>query len=207
MIATLEALERLKEGNLRYVSEAPTHGICTGDLRRREFEQGQHPFAVVLGCSDSRVPAELIFDQGPGDLFVIRVAGNIAAHSQMGSVEYAARRLGTRLVVVLGHSWCGAVQAAFEAIAQSSEPPSPSIQHLLRWIRPAVEPIVAASSGEPREVLVPRAVRANIVSAASRLRNESDVLREHIERDGLLVVGAEYSLETGLVDFFDGVPG
>lgn len=205
MIATLEALERLKEGNLRYVSESPTHGICTGDLRRREFEQGQHPFAVVLGCSDSRVPAELVFDQGPGDLFVIRVAGNIAAHSQMGSVEYAARYLGTRLIVVLGHSWCGAVQAAFDAIARSSEPPSPSIVHLLRWIRPSVEPIVVSSPGEPREIVIPRAVRANIVWAANRLRNESAVLRELIERDELLVVGAEYSLESGRVEFFDGI--
>jgi carbonic anhydrase len=141
----------------------------------------------MLG-SDSRVPVELIFDQEPGDLFVIRVAGNMAAHSPMGSVVYPARYLGTRFVVVLGHSGYGAVRAAFDALVRSSEPPSPSIVHLLRWIRPSVEPVVVANPGEPRETLVPGAVRANVVWAANRFRTESAVLRELTEREGLLDV-------------------
>src|SRR5271157_2642032 len=124
MISAREALDRLKEGNRRFASDLRSRDLPTGQTRRRELAAGQEPFAIILGCSDSRVPAEIVFDQGLGDLFVIRVAGNIVAPSQIGSVEFAAERFGTRLVVVLGHSSCGAIEAAIEAVVQRRGPAS-----------------------------------------------------------------------------------
>jgi carbonic anhydrase len=173
--------------------------------RRAELVAGQQPFAIVLGCSDSRVPAEIVFDQSLGDLFVIRVAGNIVAPSQIGSVEFAAEQYGTRLVVVLGHSRCGAVLATLEDIRRPSKAQSRNLRSIVDRIRPAVEGL-AIDRGEDDDALVREAVRANVRVAASQLRHGSEVLERLIERDGLLVVGAEYSLETGMVDVFDGVP-
>ena len=202
-IAAREALERLLEGNRRFAS-----GMRNADSlssRRAELVTGQAPFAIVLGCSDSRVPAELVFDQGLGDLFVIRVAGNVVAPSQIGSVEFAAERFGTRLVVVLGHSQCGAVLATLEELRRPNNTPSRNLRSIVNRIRPAVEGLLATDPGRDRETLVSEAVRANVRFAANQLRHGSDVLEQLIERDGLLVVGAEYSLESGLVRVLDGV--
>ena len=206
MTSAQEALERLREGNRRFVSDVRSHDALTRQMRRREMTAGQEPFAIILGCSDSRVPAEIVFDQGLGDLFVIRVAGNIVAPSQVGSVEFAAERFGTRLAVVLGHSGCGAIRATLEEIGRPSEDQSPNLRSIVDHIRPSVEGLLATELRHQPDALVRQAVRANIRVSANHLRHGSEVLEQLIQKDGLLVVGAEYSLETGIVDFFDGVP-
>ena len=175
-------------------------------LRRSEVVSGQAPFAIVLGCSDSRVPAELVFDQGLGDLFVIRVAGNIVAPSQIGSIEFAVERFGTQLVVVLGHSLCGAIEATIEQLGRASHDQSPNLRSIVDRVRPAVEPLLETELANEPEKLMKRAVRANIRASVSQLRHSSPILEQFIQRDRLHVVGAEYSLETGEVDFFEGVP-
>jgi carbonic anhydrase len=198
------ALDRLRLGNRRFVSDFQGHRV-TGQTRRAELAAGQEPFAIILGCSDSRVPAELVFDQGLGDLFVIRVAGNIVAPSQVGSVEFAAERFGTRLVVVLGHSQCGAILATLDELHRPTEGRSPNLRAIVDRIRPSIEGLLAAGAADG-EALIGQAVRANVRAAADHLRHGSQILERLIQRDGLVVVGAEYSLETGVVDFFDGVP-
>jgi carbonic anhydrase len=205
MIPAHEALERLKEGNRRFVSDVPSLHTFTNDARRRELAAGQEPFAIILGCSDSRVPAEIVFDQGLGDLFVIRVAGNIVAPSQVGSVEFAAERSGTRLVVVLGHSNCGAILATLEELGRPSADQSRNLRSIVDRIKPSVEPLLASGLGNQPAALVRDAVRANIRASANHLRHGSEVLEQLIQTNGLLVVGAEYSLDSGIVDFFDGV--
>jgi carbonic anhydrase len=204
MISAQEALSRLREGNARFVSAQRNHDELTSERRRRKVAAGQEPFAIVLGCSDSRVPAEIVFDQGLGDLFVIRVAGNIVAPSQVGSVEFAAERFGTRLVVVLGHSNCGAVTATIEELSRRTEERSRNLRSIVNRIRPSVLAAQAGNERMSREDLVRHAVRANILMSVNQLRHGSEVLEQLIEKDGLLVVGAEYSLETGLVEFFEG---
>lgn len=200
MISARDALERLRDGNRRFVSESPdTRGSQT---RRSELAEDQEPFAIILGCSDARVPAEIIFDHGLGDLFVIRVAGNIVAPSQIGSVEFAAEHFGTRLVVVLGHSRCGAVLATLDELRRPTENQSRNLRSIVDRVRPAVEALLATDLRHDPDALVRNAVRANIRVSASQLRNGSEVLEHLIHRDGLLVIGAEYSLETGVVDFF-----
>lgn len=206
MISAHEALERLREGNRRFVADVRDHGAPGGPSRRSELVDGQAPFAIVLGCSDSRVPAEIVFDQGLGDLFVIRVAGNIVAPSQVGSVEFAADRFGTPLVVVLGHSRCGAVLATLEQLERPSASRSPNLRSIVDRIRPSVESLLEPGPAPDAEILVSRAVRANIRASADHLRHGSQVLEHLIQRGELLVVGAEYFLETGVVDFFDGLP-
>ena len=206
MISAQEALERLREGNRRFVSDTRSNGLFTGPSRRNELATGQEPFAIILGCSDSRVPAEIIFDQGLGDLFVIRVAGNIVAASQVGSVEFGAERFGTRLVVVLGHSNCGAILASIDELQQSVENQSRNLRSIVDRVRPSVQTLLATELRHDREALIREAVRANIRASTDHLRYGSEILEFLIEKEGLLVVGAEYSLETGLVDFFDG-PG
>lgn len=201
-VTALEALDRLRDGNRRFVADAGGDGAATSRSRRNALVAGQAPFAIVLGCSDSRVPAELVFDQGLGDLFVIRVAGNIIAPSLVGSVEFAAERFGTRLVVVLGHSQCGAVQATLEELERPSENRSPNLRSIVERIRPSVETLLEAAPPD-RETLLRRAVRANIRASADHLRHASEILERLSRDDGLVVVGAEYSLETGVVDFFD----
>jgi carbonic anhydrase len=205
-IAAAEALERLREGNRRFASGERSAAGLSNLTRRAELVAGQSPFAIILGCSDSRVPAELVFDQGLGDLFVIRVAGNIVAPSQVGSVEFAAERFGTRLVVVLGHSQCGAVLATLEELARPGGSQSRNLRSIVDRIRPSVEGLLTAPLGNHREALVGEAVRANVRVAANQLRHGSAVLERLIAEDGLLVAGAEYSLESGTVDIFDGVP-
>jgi carbonic anhydrase len=206
VIKARDALERLREGNRRFVSDVRSRHTLPSQTRRDEVAAGQEPFAIILGCSDSRVPAEIVFDQGLGDLFVIRVAGNIVAPSQVGSVEFAAERFGTRVVVVLGHSMCGAVLATLEELRRPSEGQSPSLRSIVGRIRPAVEGLLAGAAGQDEVTLVDRAVRANIRASVDRLRHGSPLLEELAARDGLLIVGAEYSLETGVVDFFEGMP-
>ena len=206
MISAQEALHRLQEGNRRFLSDAPGRGTLTDQARRIELVGGQEPFAIILGCSDSRVPAEIIFDQGLGDLFVIRVAGNIIAPSLVGSIEFAAERFGTPLVVVLGHSSCGAVLATLDELERPTESRSPNLRSIVDRVRPSVETLLEIEPRPSREALVQHAVRANIRSSANHLRHGSQILEDLIQSNGLLVVGAEYSLETGVVDFFDGVP-
>jgi carbonic anhydrase len=206
MFSALQALDRLREGNRRFAANA------TADSSRMQtcpaaLAGGQEPFAIILGCSDSRVPAEIIFDQGLGDLFVIRVAGNIAAPSQIGSVEFAATQFDTRLVVVLGHTQCGAIHATMQQLQEPSENRSRNLRSIVNFIRPSVEPLLAQGLGGDPDRLVEQAVRANVLASADHMRHGSDVLEELERDDGLLIVGAEYSLDTGLVDFFDGVPG
>jgi carbonic anhydrase len=205
MIPAREALERLREGNRRFVADAGGDDSLTNQARRRQLVAAQEPFAVILGCSDSRVPAEIVFDQGLGDLFVIRVAGNIVAPSLVGSVEFAADRFGTRLVVVLGHSQCGAIQATLEQLLRPSDNQSSNLHSIVHRIKPALESLLTAESRHDPAALVQHAVRANIRASMNHLRHGSEILEQMIQTQGLLIVGAEYSLETGIVDFFDGV--
>ena len=202
MIDAREALERLREGNRRFVSGGPLGHELASETRKHEWIENQKPFAIILGCSDSRVPTEIVFDQGIGDLFVIRVAGNIVAPSLVGSVEFCAEGFGTRLVVVLGHTQCGAIQATLDELRRPSQDRSRNLRSIVDRIRPAVEPLLADGD---RDSLSGRAVRANICMSADHLRHGSEILEELIRDRGLLVVGAEYNLETGIVDFFDGV--
>ena len=199
MVNARDALDRLRQGNARFVENRSTNRAGSSS-RRRELTEGQEPFAIILGCSDSRVPAEIVFDQGLGDLFVIRVAGNIVQPSQIGSVEFAADNFGTRLVVVLGHSQCGAIQATLTQLQTPSENRSANVRSIVEFIRPSVEVLL----GEGRDVdeVLEEAVRTNVRASVERLRHASDVI-ESLERDdGLVIVGAEYSLETGVVEFF-----
>lgn len=206
MKPALEALQRLREGNRRFVSGDGGRGASPSALRRTELVSGQNPFAVVLGCSDSRVPAEIVFDQGLGDLFVIRVAGNIVAPSQVGSVEFAVERFGTPLVVVLGHSMCGAVTATVEALERPSEHRSTNLGSIVNRIRPSVEILLGTQLRHDHDALVQHAVRANIRTSTHHLRHGSRIIEDLVEKDQLLIVGAEYSLETGVVEFFEGAP-
>ena len=204
MIPAGEALKRLREGNLRFASNAGSSDAPMGHSRRAALAAGQQPFAIILGCSDSRVPAEIVFDQGLGDLFVIRVAGNIVAPSQVGSVEFAAARYDTRLVVVLGHSQCGAVVATLEELQRPTENQSRNLHAIVDRVRPSVEALLATDLKHDLAGLVTQAVRANIRASVNHLRHGSEVLEQLIQDEGLRVVGAEYSLETGVVEFFDG---
>jgi carbonic anhydrase len=200
MIPASEALAHLREGNRRFVSELGNSEGVT-EARRRKVADAQEPFAIVLGCSDSRVPAELVFDQGLGDLFVIRVAGNIVAPSQVASVEFAAARFGVRLVVVLGHSNCGAITATIEELGRPSADQSRNLRAIVERIRPSVEPLLSAWHAHDPDVLFRLAVRANIQASVDHLRHGSEILEQLILNEGLQVIGAEYSLETGEVEF------
>ena len=206
MVPAREALTRLREGNLRFASNLRSCDTFLSHTRPADLATGQQPFAIVLGCSDSRVPAEIVFDQGLGDLFVIRVAGNIVAPSQVGSVEFAAARFGTRLVVVLGHSQCGAILATLEELRTPTENQSRNLRAIVDRVRPSVEGLLATDLRLDLDALVKQAVRANIRSSVNHLRHGSQVLEQLIQDDGLVIVGAEYSLETGVVEFFDGAP-
>jgi len=206
MLSAREALERLQEGNRRFASNVRGVDAFLSHTRRAELATGQEPFAIILGCSDSRVPAEIVFDQGLGDLFVIRVAGNIVAPSLVGSAEFAAARFGTRLVVVLGHSQCGAIIATVDELGQPTENQSRNLQAIVDRVKPSVEALLSADTKLERDALIDQAVRANIRASVSHLRHGSPLLEQLIMDEGLLVVGAEYSLETGVVEFFDEAP-
>jgi len=206
MTTALQALERLREGNGRFARGDPSHDSRSDRARRGGLASSQQPFAAILGCSDSRVPVEIVFDQGLGDLFVIRVAGNVVAPSQIGSVEFAAEQFSIRLVVVLGHSGCGAIKATLEQLQRPRESQSRNLDSIVNRVRPSVQPLLDTELRRDPDALMRHAVRANIRAAVSHLRHGSQMI-EHLARtEGLMVVGAEYSLETGVVDFFDGVP-
>jgi carbonic anhydrase len=203
-VTSQEALARLREGNQRFVSGVRSLETLLSHTRRAELATEQRPFAIVLGCSDSRVPAELVFDQGLGDLFVIRVAGNIVAPSQVGSVEFAAEQFGTPLVVVLGHTRCGAIGATLNELRSGGASHTRNVRSIVNRIRPALEALLSTDLKDDEERLVREAVRANVRASADHLRHGSALLEQLIDEGKLLVVGAEYSLETGEVDFFDG---
>ncbi len=209
MITAIEALERLREGNRRFVEQAQACAagsppvLLTGHTPLENLVSEQEPSAIVLGCSDSRVPAEIVFQQGLGDLFVIRVAGNVVAPSQVGSIEYAAEAFGTRLVVVMGHSGCGAVQATIDQLRRPSELRSRNLRSIVDRIRPSLETLMETSLADDPEALMRHAVRANIRASVQLLRQGSEVLEDLVRSAGLLVVGAEYSLATGEVEFLD----
>ncbi len=201
-----QALVRLQEGNRRFCQNVRSLDVAVGQSARASLVAGQHPFAIILSCSDSRVPSEIVFDQGLGDLFVIRVAGNVVAPSLVGSVEFAAATFGTRLVVVMGHSRCGAIKATLDFIQHRVGAPSDNIHDLVDRCRPAVESVVrAAGSDADREHLMHQAVRANIRQSCAHLRHGSRLLERLIQEEVMMIVGAEYSLETGEVDFFEGL--
>ena len=204
MISAKEGLQKLVEGNRRFVADERSSESYASQAHRAALVAGQAPFAVILGCSDSRVPVEIVFDQGLGDLFVIRVAGNIVAPSQVSSVEFAAERFGTRLVVVLGHTRCGAIEATLDALLAPPQLRPRDPHSIVDRVRPSVEGLLDTDLRHDHDALVHHAVRANIRASANHLRHGSQVIEQLIQSDGLLVVGAEYSLETGLVDFFDG---
>jgi carbonic anhydrase len=207
MIPASEALDLLREGNRRFVMNQSRAGSSSHHERRLSLVSGQEPFAIVLGCSDSRVPAELVFDQGFGDLFVIRVAGNIVASSQVGSVEFAAAKFGTRLVVVIGHSQCGAITATLDELLGRSTTESRNLRSIVDRVRPSVETVLAGRDTGDYEALIRDSVRANVRASANHLRHGSELLERLVREDGLLVVGAEYALDSGVVTFFDGVDG
>ncbi len=187
------ALQRLRAGNARFATQTRGSGSLLSAARRAELAIAQEPFAIVLGCSDSRVPVEIVFDQGPGDLFVIRVAGNIVAPSLIGSVEFAADRFGTRLVVVLGHSSCGAIQATIEELHRPTTNQSPNLKAIVDRIRPAVGPDDDEQT----------AMRSNILASVNQLRHGSAIIEGLVASSGLVVVGAWYSLDSGVVEFLE----
>jgi carbonic anhydrase len=205
MVSADDALALLREGNRRFVESQSKSASLSVHERRAALVAGQEPFAIVLGCSDSRVPAELVFDQGFGDLFVIRVAGNIVAPSQVGSVEFAAARFATRLVVVMGHSQCGAITATVEELLGRAPPQSRNLRSIVDRVRPSVEALLAGGCALDAEALIREGVRANVRTSTHHLRHGSELLEGLIREEGLRVVGAEYSLESGVVTFFDGV--
>ncbi|MCX7556082.1 carbonic anhydrase [Xanthomonadaceae bacterium JHOS43] len=202
MIPADQALARLREGNQRFVESLAKEDAMVS--RRLSLCQDQKPFAIILGCSDARVPAELVFDQGLGDLFVIRVAGNIVAPSQVGSVEFATERFGVRLVVVLGHTQCGAISATIEQLLKPVETQSRNLQSIVDRVRPSIEGLLHTELRNDPKTLALHGMRANIGVSVSHLRHGSVVLEKLIREDGLRIVGAEYSVQTGAVTFLDG---
>lgn len=203
MLTAQEALERLKQGNERFVSGKSSIPDLVSQEHRQQLTADQNPFAIILGCSDSRVPAEIVFDQGLGDLFVIRVAGNIVAPSQVGSVEFAAERYDCAVVVVLGHSHCGAVQATIDTLMNPDNPPSNNLMSIVNRVRPSVEILMQTELKHDLCKLSEHAVRSNVFASVNQLRHGSAVLETLIAKGKMIVVGAEYSLETGKVEFFD----
>lgn len=203
MISAADALERLRNGNHRFVSDEVSEETLASREHRAGAVTPQSPFAIILACSDSRVPTELIFDRGIGDLFVIRVAGNIVAPSQVGSIEYAAKQFGTHLVVVLGHSNCGAVIATLQELALKESHRSPNLRAIVDRIRPAVEPVLEENSDVDDEAVISACVRANVHASVERLRHGSLILEQLIGAGDLRIVGAEYSIETGNIRFFE----
>ena len=201
MISATEALERLQKGNELFVSGGREIKDLTNRERRGEVVDQHEPFAIILGCSDARVPSEIVFDQGLGDLFVIRVAGNIVAPSQIGSIEFAAEQFGTRLVIVMGHSNCGAIITALHELEQPNEKRSPNLASIVDRIRPAIEPLTKNAENLDHSSLLLEATRANIHASVNQLRDGSSILKNMIQKEGLQILGAEYSIETGKVKF------
>jgi carbonic anhydrase len=192
-VAPAEAISKLKEGNGRYTSGNLEHPGQTTE-RRAELAKDQHPFAVILSCSDSRVPPEIVFDQGLGDLFVVRVAGNVIDDHGLGSIEYAVDHLGARLIVVLGHQSCGAVKAAKETIAAKGKAPG-HIQSLVT----AIKPVVEATAKDDLDTTV----KANVKHVVKALRSSTPILKAKVDSGEVQVIGGYYSLDTGAVSLLD----
>jgi len=203
MVSAQDALEQLQDGNRRFVSDAQGRGPLADQTRPGDLIAEHSPFAIILGCSDSRVPLEIIFDQGLGDLFVIRVAGNVVAPSQIGSVEYAVERYGIPIVLVVGHTMCGAVIATLDDLNRPSENRSPNLRSIVSRIRPSIEDLLGTDIAKDPDELLGHAVRANIRASVDGLRHGSEIIEQLIDADKLVVVGAEYSIESGVVEFFD----
>ena len=199
MSTIADALTRLKEGNARFAARQQK----IRDRMPADLAFGQAPFAVILGCSDSRVPAEIVFDQGLGDLFVIRVAGNIVAPTQIGSVEFAATQLGAQLVVVLGHGKCGAVAATLSEMEQPDNSTSRNLRSIVERIEPSIKPLMERGPWDDQQHLMNAAVRANVRASVQNLKSGSQILEELLAEKKLAIVGAEYELETGVVNFFE----
>ncbi len=206
MISPTDAISALREGNRRFAAGEIDAESIASRTHQVGMSGGQNPFAIILACSDSRVPVELVFDQGFGDLFVIRVAGNIVAPSQIGSIEFAASQFGTRLVVVLGHSNCGAVIAALKELALEQTHRSPNLRAIVDRVRPSIEPVLKTHQHSSEEALTEAAVRANVRASVEQLSHGSLILEQLIDAGDLEIVGAEYSIETGKVEFLD-LPG
>lgn len=202
MIPASEALQRLRDGNARFAANDAEHEPHHYRVPREMLVAGQDPLAIVVGCSDSRVPVEIVFDQGVGELFVIRVAGNVISCTQLASIEFAAVNLGARLVVVLGHTRCGAMNAALAAVQTGLEPEPENLRLLVAKIRPSVERALALGHGRDAAEIGKLAGREHVRQAIEAIRTGSETVRRLVEEDGFMVVGAEYSLATGLVDFF-----
>ena len=196
-----EALQRLREGNARYVRDDIAPANFCSQARRDELSDGQAPFAVILGCSDSRAPAELIFDQGLGDLFVVRVAGNVICPETMGSIEFACSKFGTRLIVVMGHTGCGAVAATVDYINDPAMELTASLESIVRDIRPSVEGVVAEGTQLGRKDLIRQAERLNVAHSVDQLTSDSPLLCDLIENEGLQVCGSMYDLASGTVEW------
>ena len=192
-VAPAEAISKLKEGNGRYTSGNLQHPGQTVE-RRTELAKTQHPFAAIVSCSDSRVPPEIVFDQGLGDLFVVRVAGNVINDEGLGSIEYTVDHLGTRLILVLGHQSCGAVEAARETIAAKGKAPG-HIESLVTAIKPAVE----ATAKDDLETTV----KANVKNVVQALRASKPSLKAEVDSGKIKVIAGYYSLDTGAVTFLD----
>ncbi len=203
MVEPAIALRRLKEGNARFVANLRRSDALTSPVRRAEVADNHRPFAVVLGCSDARVPAEIVFDQGLGDLFVIRVAGNVVAPSQVGSVEFAVERFDVQLVVVLGHTRCGAIDATLEALARPEQPQSRGLRSIVDRVRPSIESLLHTELGKDRTRLVEESVQANIRASVNQLRHGSEILERMDLAGRVQIVGAQYGLDTGEVTFLD----
>ena len=193
-VAPAEAISKLKEGNARYASGSLQHPGQTTE-RRTELAKTQHPFAAILSCSDSRVPPEVVFDQGLGDLFIVRVAGNVINDEGLGSLEYTVDHLGTRLILVLGHQRCGAVDAARETIAAKGKAPG-HIESLVKAIKPAVE----ATAKDDLETTI----KANVKHVVDTLRSSTPILKAKVDSGDVQVIGGYYSLDTGAVTFLEG---
>lgn len=202
-VSAAQALQRLREGNARFAGGMRSVAALSSQLDREQHAAGQRPFAVILTCSDSRVPAEMIFDQGIGDLFVIRVAGNVIAPSLVGSVEFAVATFGTKLVVVMGHSGCGAVRATLDVIRSKLDVPTANIRDIVDRIRPAVATLAEVCADKDEASLLPAAIRANVRASVDHLRHGSRLLEQLVGEGTVVVVGAEYDLLGGQVEFFD----
>lgn len=202
-LTATEALARLRDGNRQFVDAVAQGNSLTVAARSEDLARPQTPFAIILGCSDARVPAELVFHQGLGELFVIRVAGNVVAPSQIGSVEFAASQFGVRLVVVLGHTKCGAVDATLKSLREDDGSMSRNIRSIVSRIRPAVASLLEVGDCLPENRLMQAAVRANVRASVAHLRAGSPVIEDLIRDEGLMIAGAEYDLETGVVNFLD----
>jgi len=202
----VEAMQKLRQGNARFINNVRGAEPILSQVRRADFVHRQNPFAVILGCSDARVPAEIVFDQGLGDLFVIRVAGNVVAPSQVGSVEFAVESFDIRLVVVLGHTQCGGVGATLDVLQDRAKPGSRGVMSIVDRIRPAIEPLLQTELASHPDALMRAAIRANVRASANQLRHGSEIIERMATDRGLSVVGGVYDLASGEVDFFDGVP-